>query len=134
MQSSLIKANPLLIDAGFTATIDSLKATAQLKESESRTAKTMADWFTGDSAFRVDGVEMHGPAGAIKMETELKRLIQVFDLGTQDAAIKAEIVKSAEFRNALAEIEMKFMRDADITPGHVLQFLKLLFLKLTPSR
>lgn len=132
MQTAVLRANPLLNDEGFKATLDSLKASASLKDSQARTQRSIADWFTGEAEFTIDGVRMHGPAGALKMETELKRLIQQFNLGAQDAAIKAEILKSNEFRNAMAEIELKFMRDADISGGHILQFLKLLLLKVTP--
>lgn len=127
MQTKLIAANPALNDEGFKAILDSLKATAELKRQE-------ADWAQGIQTFMIDGVEMHGPAGVLKMETELKRLIQRFDLEQQDMKIKSEILKSAEFRNAMAEIELKFMEDGDIEAGHILQFLKLFLLKLTPSK
>lgn len=127
MQTKLIAANPALNDEGFKAILDSLKATAELKRQE-------ADWAQGIQSFVIDGVEMHGPAGVLKMETELKRLIQRFDLEQQDMKIKSEILKSAEFRNAMAEIELKFMEDGDIEAGHILQFLKLFLLKLTPSK
>lgn len=127
MQTRLIERNPALNDEGFKAILDSLKATAELKRQE-------ADWAQGIQTFMIDGVEMHGPAGVIKMETELKRLIQRFDLEQQDMRIKAEILKSAEFRNAMSEIELRFMQDGDIEAGHILQFLKLFLLKLTPSK
>lgn len=127
MRKRLIERNPLLNDEGFLAILDSLKATAELKRLE-------ADWSLGTQAFTIDGIEMHGPAGALKMETELKRLIQKYNLDQQDMAIKAEILKSAEFRNEMAEIELKLLEDGDIAPGHILQFLKLFLLKLTPSQ
>lgn len=127
MQKRLIERNPLLNDEAFLSVIDSLKATAELKRQE-------ADWAQGIQAFMIDGMEMHGPAGVLKMETELKRLIQRFNLEQQDMAIKAEILKSAEFRNAISELEVKFLEDGDLAPGHIWQFLKMFLLKLTPSQ
>lgn len=127
MQTRLIAANPALNDEGFLAILDSLKATAELKRQE-------ANWSQGIESFMVDGVEMHGPAGVLKMETELKRLLQRFDLESMDMAIKTEILKSAEFRNAISEIEVKFLEDGDLAPGHMWQFLKMFLLKLTPSQ
>lgn len=123
MQQKLIEANPLLNDEGFKAILDSLKATAAMKREQS-------DWFTGKDWFQSGDFEMtYQSRGYAKMDAELNRLVQQFDLGTQDQQIKAQILKSQEFRNALSEIEMKFMRDGDIQEGHLLQFIKLLILK-----
>lgn len=130
LQAEVLKNNPYLDKSYVNSLIDSMIATAQTKINEMRVSGVKADWFTGDKAFSVDGVEMHGPAGALKMETELKALIQQFDLGTQDQKIKAEILQSKEFQNALSEIQLKFLRDFQVTPAHVLEFVKLLLIKI----
>lgn len=130
LQIRVMEKNPLLNTEGFKATIDSLKASAEIKASESTTKKLIADWSSGEQRFNIDGVEMHGPAGALKLETELKTLLQKYQLGTQDAAIKAEIIKSKDFQNSILEIQKRFMTDAEVTPQHILQFVQILLMKL----
>lgn len=130
LQIQVMQKNPLLDDAGFKATIDGLKSSAEIKASDSAIRSAQADWFTGQQSFKINGVDMHGPAGVLKMETELNLLIQKFNLGTQDQAVKAEIIKGKEFNNALLEIQKKWMSDGEITPQHIYQFIQLLLLKM----
>lgn len=129
LQAELIKKNPLLDEAGFNAIIQGLVSSAEIKAADSSVKKEQAAWFTGEKSFKINGVEMHGPAGVLKMETELKLLEQKYNLGTADAQIKAEVVRSKGFQNDLLEIQTKWMKDAEITPQHILQFIQLLILK-----
>lgn len=118
MQTKLISANPLLDDAGFKATIDGLKASAELKAQDSklRSIQTgIADMSQGHV------VE--------KVFKEVQLLEQRFNLGEQDKAIKAQVLKSKEFQNAILEVQKKFMTDGDVTPQHILQFIQMLLLK-----
>jgi hypothetical protein len=130
LQAKVVEKNPLLNDVGFQAIIDGLKSSAEIKAADSTTKRQIAEWSTGEKSFKVDGIELHGPAGALKLETELNLLQQRFNLGSQDAAVKAEIVKSKEFQNAILEVQKKFMTDGDITPQHILTFIQLLLMKL----
>lgn len=130
LQKRVLERNPLLDDAGFKAILDSLKSTAEIKASDAAVTGAKADWFTGEKSFNVDGVRMHGPAGVIKMETELKNLIQQFDLGQADQKLKAEVLKSKEFQNAILNVQARWMTDAEVTPQHIMQFLQLLLLKI----
>lgn len=130
VQKAVLEKNPLLDEVGFGAIIDSLKATAESKTAGAAVDTMKAEWFRGDRSFKVDGKEMHGPAGALKMETELKMLLQKFDLGTADQKVKAEIIKSKEFNNEILEIQKRFMTDGEITNQHIIQFIQLLLMKM----
>lgn len=119
IQAKVLQKNPLLDDAGFKATIDGLKAAAALKEQQTSGQKIQNFVSEASSGHAVN-----------KVFQEVKLLEQRFNLGQQDAAIKAEILKSKEFNNALLEVQKKFMEDGDITPGHILQFVQQLLLKI----
>lgn len=118
MQTRLIESNPLLNDEGFKATIDGLKATAELKAQQSA-GQIIQNQVANMSA----GHQVN------KVFREVQLLEQRFNLGTQDGAIKAEILKSKEFSNAILEVQKNFMTDGDITPQHILQFIMLLLTK-----
>lgn len=129
LQKAVLARNPLLNEAGFSAIIQSLVSSAEIKAAEGGMKKATAEWFTGDKSFNVNGVSMHGPAGVLKLETELKLLEQRYNLGAADQKVKAEILKSKEFQNTLLDIQAKWMKDAEITPQHILQFIQLLIMK-----
>lgn len=118
MQAKLIAANPLLNDEGFTSIIDGLKATAQLKYTQSA-GNIIENQINATSA----GHQVE------KIFREVQLLEQKFNLGTSDQAIKAQVLKSKEFANAILEVQKKFMTDGDITPQHVLQFVMMLLSK-----
>lgn len=130
LQAQVLRKNPLLNDVGFKAIIDSLKSTAELKAADAGMKTVTSEWFKGDKEFTIDGVRMHGPAGVLKLETELKTILQKYDLSTQDAAVKAEIIKSKAFQNDILEVQKRFMTDGDVTPQHILMFIQLLLMKL----
>lgn len=118
MQTKLIQSNPLLDDAGYKATIDGLKAAAELKATQNA-GQVIQNQINGMSA----GHQVN------KIFKEVELLEQKFNLGTQDAAIKAEILKSKEFQNAILDVQKRFMTDGDITPQHIMQFIMLLLTK-----
>lgn len=118
LQAEVLKKNPLLDDAGFRAIIDSLKATAQIKAEEVKQA--------GIATF-----QQEASAGWVvkKLEAEVLQLEQRFKLQNLDEKIKAQVLTSMEFRNAILEIQKKFMADGDIGPQQILQFVQLLLMK-----
>jgi len=118
LQAQVIAKNPLLDDAGFKATIQSLVTTANLKQEQLRGQKIANTQAAG-----------MGPAALAKVWQETKLLEQKFNLNTQDAKIKAEVLKSKEFQNAILEVQKKFMADGDIGPQQILQFVQLLLMK-----
>lgn len=118
IQARVLSANPLLNDDGFKAIIDGLKATAILKQEQA----------SGQSIQNFVSEASSGHA-VNKIFQEVKLLEQRFDLGQQDKAIKAEILKSKEFQNAILDVQQKFLTDGDVSPGQILQFIQLLLLK-----
>lgn len=129
IQKQVLERNPLLDEEGYRSIIDSLIATAQSKQAGAAVDTIKSEWFSGEKSFKINGVDMHGPAGVLKMETELKKLLQDFDLGTTDQKIKAQILNSKELRNRLDEIQVKWMSDGEITPQHIWQFIQLFLMK-----
>lgn len=130
LQEQVLQRNPLLDAGAYNAIIDSLKSAAEIKAADASMKTATSEWFTGQKSFNVDGVPMHGPAGVLKMETELKLLEQRFNLGGLDQKIKAEVLQSKDFQNAILEVQKKWMTDAEVTPQHILQFIQLLLMKL----
>lgn len=118
LQAQVIAKNPLLDDAGFKATIDSLTAAAQLKQTQVKSEKIRSQILESSAGHQV-----------AKVFNEVKNLEQRFRLGELDAKLKAEVLKSKEFQNAILEVQKKFMTDAEITPQHILQFVQLLLMK-----
>lgn len=118
MQTEVLKKNPLLDNAGFKAIIDGLKATAALKESQGSGQK-LQNFVTEATAGHVVNKIYH----------EVELLEQRFNLGKIDAKIKAEILTSKEFNNAILEVQKKFMTDGEVTPQHIVQFIQLLLMK-----
>lgn len=118
LQTKVLEKNPALNDAGFTAIIDGLKASAELK-SEQVQGQKISNQVSEASAGHAVSKVFH----------EVQVLEQRFKLGQLDAKIKAEVLKSKEFQNAIMEVQKKFMTDGDITPGHILTFIQSLLLK-----
>lgn len=119
LQEKVLARNPLMNDEALGAIIDNLVMSAQIKGTE---------WNMGLSKLRVqqttEGMQVS------KLGQEIDLLSQRFDLGTQDQAIKAQIIQSKEFQNAILEVQKKFMTDAEMTPQHILQFIQLLLMKI----
>jgi len=118
LQAQVVAKNPLLDDAGYKAMIDGLIASASLKQEQVTSEKNKISKFEAISGHEV-----------AKVYNEVKILEQRFRLGEKDEKIKAEVLKSKEFQNAILEVQKKFMTDADITPQHILQFVQLLLMK-----
>lgn len=121
LQARLIAANPLLDDEGFKATIDALKGTAALKALQNK-----------GQVIQNQVAEMSAGHQVSKIFHEVQLLEQRFNLTNPeiDQKIKAEILKSKEFQNAILEVQKKFMTDGNITPQHILQFVQMLLLKM----
>lgn len=117
-QESLIKANPLLDPEYVRSMVTNLKSTAQLKEQEAK-FMTQSDMYSGYST-----------KGEQKMHFEIESLAQKLGLGEQDSKIKAQIIQSKEFQNALHEIQVKWLRDKEITPQHIYMGIMLLLQKM----
>lgn len=126
LQQAVLAKNPLFDEVGFKAIIDSLKATAESKQSESALKGLEADFY------KMQGIGRHGVGSMMdyKLFKELDLLDQRFRLGEVDTQIKAQILNSKEFQNAILEVQKKFMTDGQITPENIRQFIMLLLTKL----
>lgn len=118
MQAQVLAKNPLLDSGGFKAIIDGLKASAMLKEEQTK-GQGISNFIT----------EAAGGHNVEKVFREVQLLEQRFKLGELDAKIKAQVLTSKEFNNAILEVQKKFMTDGDITPQHILQFIQLILMK-----
>lgn len=126
LQKEVLAKNPLLNDEGFKATIDSLKSAAAIKASESTILGNRAEWET------TEGFGKYGASknlGQEKMWRELEMIEQRFKLSSLDAQLKAEVLTSKEFQNIISEIQVRWLRDADITPQHFYNLIQLILSK-----
>lgn len=118
LQRLVLEKNPLLDNEGYKAIIEGLKATATLKEEQGKGQK-LSNFFNESTM---------GTRGS-KILAEWRLLEQRFNLGTQDSAIKAEVLKSKEFQNAISEVQKKFLADGEVGPQQIYQFILLLLTK-----
>lgn len=121
-QKALTDANPYLKPGYVDSMVLNLKSVAQLKEQESSFMLSKT----------VPGLEMEGrwERGYLKMQRELDLLQQKFNLGTADQQVKARIIESKEFENALKKVQADWMKDGDITPQHIYQGIFMLLQSL----
>lgn len=119
LQKEVAAKNPLLNETGFNAIIDGLKASAELKSNQA-TGQNIQNWISDASA----GHQVS------EVYQRVQLLEQKFHLGQQDQKIKAEILKSNEFKNAILEVQKDFMTNNEFTPQHIYQFIQLLLMKL----
>lgn len=138
LQVRVLERNPSLNPEAYNAIIDSLKSAAEIKASDATILGQRADWMT-QKDFRVvkgggkladETVVTNLSRGWEKMDKELELLSQRFQLGQADQKIKAEVLQSKEFSNAILEVQKRWMTDAEVTPQHILQFIQLLLLKM----
>lgn len=124
LQAQVLARNPALQDSGFSAIMESLKSSAEIKASESKIKGQEARLLTTQDM--KTGLQW----GEQKFLKELDLLDQKFNLGQLDKDIKVQVLNSKEFQNALLEIQKRWMSDGEITPQHILQFVQLLLMKL----
>lgn len=120
-QRNLIKANPYMNEGYVQALVTNLKASADIKAQQ-------ADFLLSKTQDEATGVRWE--RGFLKMQRELDLLGQRFNLGSADQKVKAEILQSKEFQNALQQIQLNWMREGDITPQHIYTGIMLLLSKM----
>lgn len=121
VQAEVLRRNPLLNDEAFISTIQSIKKTAEIKASEATSADMQAWYDRATMGHRSD-----------KVHKEVTNLEKQFDLLKLDEKLKAEVLKSKQFQNSIIEIQERFLRDGDIGPQQILEFLKLFLTRLKP--
>lgn len=116
IQTDIAKTNPMLNPGVAEWVSSSLQETSRLKAIESRV------WLAYDSP----GYQKI----AAKVNAELETMSQRLGLNTTDLQIKNRILESKEFENAIKEIQVKWLKDSEITPEHIRQGLMLLLTKM----
>lgn len=128
LKGNVLKRNPLLNEDYLTSLIDSMVAQANIKAADANIKGNVAAWMNTQTR-KLDGT-WSDSKGMQKMDAELNLLLQKFNLGSADQAIKAKVLESKEFQNAILEVQKRFMTDFDITPANYLQFITLFLQKL----
>lgn len=119
-QQALIKANPYLKEGYVDSMLTQLKSVADMKSQE---ASFMLSTTTPGSIVATGG---RWQRGYLKMQRELDLLEQRFKLTSLDAKVKAEVIQSKDYENALKKIQVEWMKDADLTPEHIRQGIMML--------
>lgn len=124
-QTEVVRANPYLQKGYVESLVTQMKATADLKSQE-------RDWSLQSTRQIVNGQDVgEGPArGYIKLEQSLRNLEQQFKLGELDQKVRAEVIQSKEFRNALDKVQVEWLRDGDITSQHIYQGIMMILQSL----
>lgn len=123
-QRELIKAHPNLNPAIVKSMVSSFESAAKVKAQE--------------AAFLTGSTNQTSPTnGWMKMNAELQNILErnglisgQKDLQDVDLNIRSEVLNSKRFQNELLEVQAKFMKDGDISSGQILDFVKMLLLKL----
>lgn len=133
LQAEVLRNNPLLHGA-LQPVIDGLKESARQKAANATQAEIAAwteqakkDYYS--TRAYVDGVGESNLMGE-KLSREMDLLSSRFNLDQADMTLKREVLESKEFQNAILEIEKNFMTDFEVTPKNILEFVKILLLKL----
>lgn len=127
-KEEILRKNPLLDEGYLNSLIELMRASAQEKAAGATVKEVEAEFLTTRDQLPNGNWDVSN--GTKKMQVELDTLLKRFDLLNQDSQVKAEIIKSKEFQNAILEVQKNFMQDGDITPEHFILFIKLLMQKL----
>lgn len=123
-QEELIRANPHMRPAYVDALVKQLQSTAAIKAKE-------AEWFNSQEWRATGHGEMTRQSnGWFKMDAELEKLFKDLGLKDADQKVKAQIIESKQFENQLKEIQVKWLKDGEITPQHIYQALMMMLMKL----
>lgn len=121
-QADLIRANPMLRPEVAQQIAETMLATADLKEKEAQYRKNA--WVDDPETGNYRRVYV------AKIQGEVESLIKRNNLLSEDAAIRAEILSSKKFMNDLLEVQVKWLKDAEVSPEHIRQALMLLFSRI----
>lgn len=113
-QEALLKQNPYMRDEYLNDVIDIMDQTAKQKRHD-------VGYWMSDASEGADTV------GKQKVFLDIQNLVQRNNLATADNEIKAQILKSEQFKQELLEVQRNWMKAKEITPQHIWQGLMLLF-------
>lgn len=127
IQVDIAKTNPMLDPAVYKSLVASMTAVADAKASEAKTA-----WMLREST--TDSGWERYTLGAKKMEAEVEALTQKLGLNTADLRIRNQIFESKEFENAIKEVQMKWIKDGELTSQHIWQGLMIILSRMVMNK
>lgn len=134
-QQRVLEVNPYLDKNYLQAIVTNMESVAALKKQEASYKLEEVTGLIGSTA-----VHKPTPRGYLIMEEQMQQLMQKFRLNElqsknreEDLKIKAQVIQSKDFENALKAIQVRFMEDGDITPQHILEFVKMFLAELMIS-
>lgn len=116
IMTDIAKTNPMLNPDVAEWVHTSTMEVAKLKAIESR------QWMAKDE----QGVMRISE----KINNDVELMAQKIGLNNADLQIRNKILESKEFENAIKEIQMKWLKDAEITPQHIYQGIMLVMQKM----
>lgn len=119
-QEELVRANPYLSPTYIDSMVQNMRALADIKMKE-RDILTTKEWYDEG-----DGTLTQETPMSRKIRTDIDLLVQRFNLGKLDAKVKAEIIQSKEFENALKKIQVEWMESGEVTPQHIYQAILMM--------
>lgn len=127
IQVDIAKTNPMLDPGVYKSLIASMSAVADAKASEAKTA-----WMIRE---KTDGANWERyTLGSKKMEAEVDALTQKLGLNDADLKIRNQIFESKEFENAIKEVQMKWIRDGELTSQHIWQGLMIILSRMVMNK
>lgn len=127
IQVDIAKTNPMLDPTVYKTLVASMSAVAQAKAMEAKTAWAIREKTTDSSWERYT-------LGAKKMEAEVDALTQKLGLNTADLKIRNQIFESKEFENAIKEVQMKWIKDGELTSQHIWQGLMIILSRMVMNK
>lgn len=118
IQIDIAKTNPMLNPSVASWVSTSMMEGARLKALESRS------WMSGSDGGRMP-IKI-----TQKVNAELEVQLQKIGLNTEDLKIKNQILESKEFENMIKEVQVRWLKDGEITPQHFYQGLMLIMSKM----
>lgn len=127
IQVDIAKTNPMLDPGVYKSLIASMSAVADAKASEAKTAWMIREETTDHGWERYT-------LGARKMEAEVEALTQKLGLNNADLKIRNQIFESKEFENAIKEVQMKWIKDGELTSQHIWQGLMIILSRMVMNK
>lgn len=115
-QEEVLRANPNLDPEYLGHLVQTFIAQAKVKEQE--------------ATYLLSSNPDPQTNGQQKVASEIQALALRNGLLSADSKVKAEIIKSQKFQNELREIQVRWLKEGDVTPQHILNGIMLLLSKL----
>lgn len=123
IKQNVLDANPYLNPSFVDSMLRKAQSDADLSQANTRLLLSQQTRLNENGDFVIQSNLAH------KFEAELKLLEKRFELSGKDLSIKAEILQSKQFENAILEVEKKFMTEFKLTPQNWMQFLQLMLMR-----